>query len=1336
MVQQHPDLPVSVSDSRLRDLSDANPKSSPWIFVAAIAECPTIQPGYTACSPLAQALLYTIQIEPIWVTLFAMFEITPDDIALLNDADLRTIVGLLCEEEARRRNLSTSFVTYGGHQDAADDGVDVNVAFPPGTPIEGFVPRPSTVFQTKKEDMPRKKTIDEMRPLGILRPVIQQLTDQVGAYIIVSSTGSTSRRALKDRHDAMSEAVKDIPNASDLILDFYDRTRLATWVRDHAGLILWVRNRVGRAIPGWRAYGAWACPQEGLSGEYLVDDKLRIRTGRLEDGGGLQALGGIKRIRDLLRQPQAIIRLVGLSGFGKTRLVQALFDSRVGEQNLDPALAFYTNIADDPDPQPTALASDLIANRKRAILVIDNCTPDLHRRLAEVCRSPESMISVITIEYDIREDEPEGTEVFRLESSSRELIEKLVTHRFPELSVVNVRTIAEFSGGNARIAIALAGTIDKTETIVGLNDEELFQRLFRQRHQDDPVLMLAAQACSLVYSFQGEELSGQGQLARLGALVGKSAQDLFQSVAELQSRELVQRRGEWRAVLPHAVANRLAATALKTIPIEVIQEQLVTSGSEHLLKSFSRRLGYLGSSEIAKAIVQKWLGVGGLLDNLATLDDLGKTIFHNIAPASPEAALSALERTLLGPKEEEASRSCEDYLRLIRLLAYDATLFERSALMSKISGAAGENVKSKFARMMFASLFFIYLSGTHATVEQRLAIIKPLLLSDDAKKRDLGIMALKAALEGSYFSAFDNFEFGAHSRDYGYWPTTREAASHWFGLTLTLAGTLACSDSLCAPQARGALAEEFRSLWTGAQMYEELEQVCNAISKKMFWREGWIAIRHTIYYDSHGFSFDISARLTSLEELLRPKDLVQEVRSIVFSNLSIALDLGPRNSATNDTQAAIDRMGIIVQDLGKAVAIDDQSFSELLPKFVVAGDGQLWNFGQGLAQGAEDSRATWNRLLAQLAVTPREKQNFQVFGGFLNALRVKDPVLANNLLDDAVEKDPLEYWFPALQASFEIDGKGVDRIMRSVALGKAPIRMYRFLAGGRVTDPMSGEQLNKLLLEIASKTDGFDTAIEILYGRLNSIENQKQNCPLEIIDAGRELMRRITFRKQTNSEDYKLGIICKTCLIGEKGAVIVQQICGKLKDAISKYETFVQYNDDLLQGLFSVQPIASLNGFCAGDASDLKTGVRILEDIGNLRNNPLNGMPDDELLSWCDQEPKLRYPAAASVINLIDFSKERGKQRWSKSALRLLEKAPDRVEVLRQYVRRFGPTHWSGSLATVLESNAELLNQLIGHSDPAVVAFLTQEKDRLAKMIKEERRSENTTDRKRNERFE
>jgi len=148
----------------------------------------------------------------------------------------------------------------------------------------------------------------------------------------------------------MAEAVNDVENHESLTLDFYDRGRLATWVRCHPGLIPWVRAAVGKATSGLRSYGAWAYAPEGERGEYLVDEKLRMQTGRTESGDGFSVLEGIGQLRDLLREPGNVARLVALSGIGKTRLVQALFDPRVGERGLDPSLAVYTNMADGPDP--------------------------------------------------------------------------------------------------------------------------------------------------------------------------------------------------------------------------------------------------------------------------------------------------------------------------------------------------------------------------------------------------------------------------------------------------------------------------------------------------------------------------------------------------------------------------------------------------------------------------------------------------------------------------------------------------------------------------------------------------------------------------------------------------------------------------------------------------------------------------------------------------------------------------------------------------------------------------------------------------------------------------
>jgi hypothetical protein len=1272
--------------------------------------------------------------------ILVMFEITADDIALLNDEYLRTLVGLLCELEVKSRGLPTSTVTWGGNQNAADGGVDVRVALPAQTVIEGFVPRPATVFQVKTEEMPPSKIDSEMRSHGSIRPVIRELAAMSGAYIIVSSKSATTDPAIQNRRDAMAEAARDVPNYAALFLDFYDVGRVATWTRNHPNLILWVREKIGRAFQGWRPFGAWAYPAEGSKAEYLLDGNIRIQTGKHKDGGGFDVVQGINHVRSLLSEPRNVVRLIGLSGVGKTRFVQALFDDRVGEHPLDASLAIYTDMADAPDPPPVGVASDLVASQEREILIIDNCSPELHGRLTKLCQAPESMLSVITVEYDIQEDQPEGTEVFRLEPSSIDLVEKLVKYRFPEVSVVDARTVAEFSGGNARIAIALGKTLGKIDTIAGLSEADLFERLFRQRHPHDKSLLVSAQGCSLVYSFQGENVSGdrECELGTLGAVVGQTAPEVYGNVAELHRRGLVQRRSVWRAVLPQAIANRLAATALQNIPADQIENRICNS-SERLLRSFSRRLGYLHASNEATPIVRKWLGSGGKLGEVAALNDLGRAMLQNVAPAAPEAALAALERAVLGQEGDEALQRCDHYVRLLRSLAYDADLFDRCvAVMLKLAEAGDLSAQSNEARGAFASLFTIYLSGTHAPIEQRLQIIETLLLSDNAKRRGLGLLALKAALESWHFGSHYNFEFGAHSRDHGYWPRTENDVKHWFGSTIKLSEIVACSDGPSASEVCVALAEKFRGLWTKATMYDELEHVCRSISGKQFWREGWIAVRETIRFDSEGFTPELSDRLSSLEELLRPRNLVENVRSVVFTRRQDAVYIDDVGQDGTNWQARFERTMAIAHDLGKTVATDEGAFAELLKESVsveVSGDGRLWQFGRGLAEGA-DPNAIWNRLVKQLAATSENQRNIQVLRGFLDGVHERNPGLANALLDDALTNETLAPWYPFLEASVPCGDQGLDRLMRSLALGKAPIGSYAHLLWGGAGASIPGKAYRELVLQIASKPDGFDVAIALLHPRLTPNKEGEGNFDPEIVDAGCELLRQIPFTERKTRDDYNLGLTAKACLVGERGAAIVSEICRRLRHAVSKFEAHAYEYLYLLEGLFAVQPSPTLDGiFGAGD-EEIRAGVLIIRTSQQHRKNPLDLVPEGEIITWCDKDPKTRYPAIASVITIAREAKGTDPLRWTDVALRILDRAPDRVDLLKQIVERFRPTAWVGSRAAIIGRFSKLLDDLDGYPDAAVVEFVGQQKVQLAKEIEAELHREADFYRQNDEQFE
>jgi len=1263
-----------------------------------------------------------------------MFDINPDDINQLNDIDLRELVARLCEAELASRQLSPAAVTWGGNQTAADGGLDVRVALPPGESVEGFIPRLLTGFQVKKPDMPRAAVFAEMRPAGEIRPVIQELANEAGAYIIVSSEGSTADSALRRRREAMREALDGVDNADQLHTDYYDRTRLATWVRRHPGLITWAKEKVGRALAGWRPYGPWTGAAEGVNAEYLLDDKLRMHLGSHRNAPAQSVADGIDDLRDELAQPGRIVRLVGLSGVGKTRLVQALFDTRIGSRPLPPSLAVYTNLSDNPDPQPTGLVSDLLANRARAILIVDNCPPDLHRRLSDLCSGKTSTVSVLTVEYDVREDQPEGTQVVTLDTSSTELIERLIRRRYAHLSQVDARTIADASGGNARIAIALAETVERSETIAGLSNEDLFERLFRQRHDPDNALLLAGQACSLVYSFQVEALDGEeAELPRLAALIGQTPTEVYRHVGELLRRDLVQQRGVWRAVLPHAIANRLAGRALEDTPYELIDQQVITGGTERLARSFSRRLSFLHDHPRAVAIVEKWLAPDGLLGDVSALNDLGQAMFENVAPVLPEAALAAFERAV-NRHPDVATMVCRRHPSLLRSLAYDPPLFERSAeLLVRAATQSTDEGEAARASNTFVSLFRIYFSGTHATIEQRLHMIERLLRSGEAKARALGLAALDAVLEATHFSSSHPFEFGARSRDYGYEPRSNAAITQWYDAALTLIQYLALTEEVLKPELRDVVARNFRGLWTLAHVHDELETLSRMFADEGFWREGWIACRQTMQYDRDRLAPEVASRLSALEIDLRPSNLPERVRALVLSDRSGAFELDDTN-ADGDPIAAIEHLDATARELGAAVATDDAVFAELLPDLLHGGN-RTWPFGRGLAAACVDVRATWARLVDGLDQISPEQRNVQVLRGFLAELWEQDRDVAQQLLDAALEQPALLVFLPVLQLAGELDERGVDRLKRALSAGQVPVWMYRNLAFGRVTDHLPGVDLKNLLLLIADQPDGLDVALDILYMRLCSDRSAQRTHEPKVLEAGRELLQRATFRRGGRPGDDMLAGVVRACLTGADAGPIAAALVARLRQALAGREIYSFDNDDLLRALLEVHPSAALDALFTGNERDHQAVAAAFEDLGDHGRNPADAISCEMLVAWCDGDREHRYPLAASIVTFASLPEASCPLVWSEQAKALLARAPDPRSVLAVFIGRFRPSR-SGSRAALMEANARLLDSLEPHVPSGLMPFITEAKAQLAQEAARERQWETEHDRASDERFE
>jgi hypothetical protein len=786
-------------------------------------------------------------------------------------------------------------------------------------------------------------------------------------------------------------------------------------------------------------------------------------------------------------------------------------------------------------------------------------------------------------------------------------------------------------------------------------------------------------------------------------------------------------------VLPHALANRLAAWALDRTPYDLIDQQLVTDGTDRLARSFSRRLSFLPDHPRAGAIVEKWLAADGLLGDVTTLSDLGRAMFENVAPVLPEEALAALER--VGSCDAEAATTVWGrHLPLLRSLAYDPPRFERSAhLLARTATESTNERDSKEASDTFVSLFTIHLSGTHATIEQRLCLIDRFLRSGEAKQRSLGLAALDSVLEATHLSSIHQFDFGARSRDYGYYPRTDADVTRWFGATLALIERLALTEGVLKPELGALLARDFRGLWTSAQMYDELEWLSRRFAANGFWREGWTACRETMLFDKNRLTPEAISRLSALEADLRPSNLPERVRAVVLGDRSGGLDL--EDIDIDDGAGAADRLEAIARELGAAVAADDVALAELLPD-LVRGGNRAWDFGRGLANASPDLRITWAKLVETLEQVPLEQRDVRVLSGFLAELWDRDRELAQSLLDSALNQPALVVFLPALHSAAALDERGMERLKRALTSRQVPIWMYRNLALGRRPDRLAGGDLRELLLLITEQPDGFDVASEILYMRFFLDRSVQREHKPELLEAGRELLKRVTFRKSNHQSDYHLGGIVKTCLTGSDTGPIAAGIAERLRRAATARETRPVDSDDLLKALLEVQPAAALDALFAGNERDDRAIVGVFDQLGRHRTNPADAISCEALIVWCERDRERRYPLAASIITFARRSEESGPQIWSEQAKALFASAPDARSILKVFIGRFRPMSWSGSRAVLIEANARLLDDLEPHVSSDLMPFVSEVKAELVREVARLRRCETEEDRAQDEKFE
>ena len=1282
-----------------------------------------------------------------------LLDVTGVDIGLLSDGDLRVLTGKLCEADYLQGGLPTRGITWGGHQDAADGGVDVRVS-QVSEPQSGFsspphnshIPRAETVFQCKKMDMARRSILAEMGKTDVIQ-LLNELAAEEGAYVIVSGASTTDRQ-LRQRVAAMQEAVESIIDSQNLALDFYDQSRMASWVQRHPALALWVLERVGRPFSGWRSYGYWASGKGTEDDSYLLDTRPKlIASGSTEQPVTIEE--GIQQLRQQLSTLGRAVRLVGLSGVGKTRLVQALFDPRIGTAHLNQYQVYYADGSLATHPDPIQLADQLIAGRHSAFLVIDNCSEQLHRAINQQCCQENSTVRLLTAEYDIKEDVPTETDVYRLQASDDQLIENLISQRFPDVSQIDRSTIAAFSEGNTRVALALAESVLHDGSLAGLRDNELFNRLFYQRNAQDNDLLITAKAASLVYSFSIDESSTPGsEYAVLAGLYEQTPQTMLRMLSELKRRELLQARGPWRAVLPQAISNRLAKEVLEELSLPYVLQAFDPATNHRLLKSFCHRLGFLHEQPVAVQCASDLLSPDGLIGTLLLKSRTWQNVvFHRehwefdcfayLAPANPEATLSLIEAISNGPDGGHFTSRDNPYFSgvvgLLCKLAYSAVLFPRViTILLRFALTELPNENNNSIRDQIKPLFQLYLSGTLAPQALRLEAVGSLLEHQDAIRNELGIYLLEAMLQSSGFTSYNSFEFGARSRNFGYIPTTAEDFRRWYETVLNFCVRLAVCEDHRFIAVRALLARQWRSLWLNVKLYELAESFTLDLHNYQPWADGWLAIRETIRFHGNDLAPEIKARLEKLAAELAPSDLIEKVRLYVCREIHDPHDLDPQleniiEFSEENFSQSFERLEGIAYNLGVTVGDDNNLIDQLLPALVNARSSRIKPFCKGVA-----SKITNMELLIDSCCTAwkQAEPSTRTLGmliGTLEQYAVKDRPLYELYLDQLMADADIAIVFPYIQLGLNINDKAVERLIGCINSSNAPIHCYRNLGHMTVVSQIDS---NKLLLLLTALKDVVHSDLVIVDSlALLVCVSDSEQLPCSFVELAREIIERQVFtcpKPFHTNLDYELGRIAKASLSGEQGADSARIISTNLLAGILNYSV-TGYGDYpyLMDTLATCQPAIFLDVFLGSRFEHQGMIGRIFdspswhENLGH-RYNSLGLIENDLLLNWCEAEPEYRYTALAGAMQPYCCTPNETGQpdlSWSQLALELLSKAPRIDDILGAFMSVFSPQSCTGSRADMIDQRLPLLHSLEQHLNPVVSTWASTKYTELTRYV-------------------
>lgn len=503
---------------------------------------------------------------------------------------------------------------------------------------------------------------------------------------------------------------------------------------------------------------------------------------------------------DILSTDRKIVRLLGLSGLGKSRLIYEIFS------NVDNKNNYYC--ANSSDPRVVNDLNTLLNenNDEVGYIILDDCDKNSFQNILNLLRDSITSFKIITI-YNEPNESANSNMINLLHLRRAELknsVDSFINKSLKDMGCDNssvFEQIRYMADGFPQIAINAINEYRYLGVTNLINDEVLWQRMCGNNINNENN-KIALRSLSLFdpigYKDEVKEdyafICHNEDITPLYDMSNSHKDNIFSLVVKYMSnRELIEHTSSWIFIRPLPFAVWLVGKWFENCEddrfAKVVQD-LDNIGdhsqSERMKRAFCKRLEYMQDNKSAIEMYNRLMGVNGPFHNEKVVcSDFGSRLFLAISTVNPVAVASCLYSIISDKSTEWLKKNITKDVRrnivwCLEHLCFPKDSFDKASwILAKLALAENERWSNN-ATGNFLQLFHIMLSGTCADLTQRLNLLHELYKTGEEAIPIL-IKALDRAFDyGNFTRSGGGEKFGFKTLN-DYYPNGMEIINYWTG---------------------------------------------------------------------------------------------------------------------------------------------------------------------------------------------------------------------------------------------------------------------------------------------------------------------------------------------------------------------------------------------------------------------------------------------------------------------------------------------------------------------------------------------------------------------------